>query len=71
MSSFLQKSKEQSYDYNYPDGSGVSAVTEFETPGGKIRIWCTNWTEASGHIDHLGVAISPTEFLNWLYYDAR
>jgi len=71
VSLFLQKPEEESYDFNYPEDKGKSSITDFKTSGGKIRIWCTDWKKSSGYIDHLGLSISPTEYLKWLYNEAR
>ena len=71
ISSFLEKSKEESYDWNYPDGKGKSSITNFKTAGGKIRIWCTDFKKSTRYIDHLGLSIAPTKHLNWIYDEAR
>ena len=77
ISILLNKSVTSSYEYIYPNDRGKSQVNDFVFSDGEIRIWCTDYSkerenqEEHNWTDHLSVAISSAEFLNWLDTEAR
>ena len=72
--SYLFKTiKPHSYDsiYDYmDDGKSIAYVTDFKLEGGKIRLWCRDWSKITENTrfftDDFSVNITSSTYLEWM-----
>jgi len=78
ISSVITSAKEKKYDFRYEkldDGKSIAYISDFEVDGGKIRIWCENWSKETeikrNWIDGLAVSAGTHEFGKWRDTESR
>ena len=78
ISSVITSAKEKKYDSRYEkldDGKSIAYISDFEVDGGKIRIWCENWSKETeikrNWIDSLAVSAGSSEFNKWINTKSR
>tara|TARA_B100000378_G_C17820688_1_gene334310 strand:- start:33 stop:614 length:582 start_codon:yes stop_codon:yes gene_type:complete len=78
ISSVITSAKEKKYDSRYEkldDGKSIAYISDFEVDGGKIRIWCENWSKETeikrNWIDGLAVSAGTHEFGKWRDTESR
>ena len=78
ISSVITSAKEKKYDFRYEkldDGKSIAYISDFEVDGGKIRIWCENWSKETeikrNWIDGLAVSAGSDEFAKWRDTESR
>ena len=74
----ITSAKQEIYNYRYKkldDGKSIAYISDFEVDGGKIRIWCENWSKETeikrNWIDGLAVSAGTSEFLKWIDTESR
>ena len=78
ISSVITSAKEKKYDSRYEkldDGKSIAYISDFEVDGGKIRIWCENWSKETeikrNWFDALAVSAATSELNKWINTESR